>query len=159
ATPDVCGTAGDSGTTPSGVAKVELSIQRGSDSQYWNGTSWQVGVAWNLTTTSDNWAHWSYGFGPGENSYTVVSRATDKATNVESAPSSPDTTTLVDSQQPNTQITFPVNNTDYNTTTYTAGCTTPVAGDICGTASDPVKTGSLGPASGLNLVELSIKQN
>src|SRR6185437_3177240 len=81
ATPDVCGSANDSGTSPSGVAKVELTIQRASDSQYWNGSTWQPAPAWNLASGTTSW---SYGFSPAaDDVYTVVSRATDKATNVE----------------------------------------------------------------------------
>src|SRR6185437_5898297 len=81
ATPDVCGSANDSGTSPSGVAKVELTIQRASDSQYWNGSSWQAAPAWNLASGTTSW---SYGFTPAaDNQYTVISKATDKATNVE----------------------------------------------------------------------------
>ena len=79
--PRTSASANDAGTSPSGVAKVEVSIQRASDSQYWNGSSWQAAPAWNLASGTTSW---SYGFSPAaDNQYTVVSKATDKATNVE----------------------------------------------------------------------------
>ena len=90
----------------------------------------------------------------GDGNYAFYSVATDKAGNVEVSPLSPDTTTLLDTQQPNSQITFPVDGGNYNSATFTGGCGT-VAGDICGTAADPLKNGS---ASGVALVEISIKQ-
>ena len=90
-----------------------------------------------------------------DGSYDFYTVAYDKAGNVEAAPATADDSTLVDTQDPNTSITFPVNNSDYNTSTFSAGCSSATA-DICGTASDPLKNGS---ASGLAKVELSIKQN
>jgi hypothetical protein len=75
---NVSGTASDN---LSGVEKVMLTIQRGSDSNYWNGVSWQgaeVQVEATGTTT------WSYALGAlPEDSYTITSRATDNAGNVE----------------------------------------------------------------------------
>src|SRR2546421_380757 len=100
----------------------------------------------------------SYTASDGDGNYLFYTVATDKAGNAEAAPSSPDTTTLVDTQQPNTVITFPTNNSDYNTATYTAGCSS-LATATSATATDPVKSGSLGPASGLDKVEVSIKQD
>ena len=48
---------------------------------YWNGSSWQSGQAWNLASGTTSW---SYGFSPAsDDTYTVVSKATDNATNVE----------------------------------------------------------------------------
>ena len=79
ATPDACGTASDTGG--SGLAAVEVRIQRQSDSQYWNGTSWQAGAAWLPATGT---SPWSRGFTPGDDQYTLSSRATDAAGNVES---------------------------------------------------------------------------
>lgn len=74
----VSGTASDN---LSGVEKVMLTIQRESDSNYWNGASWQgaeVQVEATGTTT------WSYALGAlPEDSYTITSRATDNAGNVE----------------------------------------------------------------------------
>jgi hypothetical protein len=80
--------------------------------------------------------------------------AIDNAGNSETAHA---TTVKIDTGEPSSLITFPVNGTDYNASTYSAGCGT-VAGDICGTASDPLA----GPAtsdSGPNLVEVSVEQN
>ncbi|MCD6554886.1 MAG: Ig-like domain repeat protein, partial [Anaerolineae bacterium] len=74
----IYGTASDS---LSDVDFVDISIQRQSDGQYWNGTSWQAGEAWMRTTGTLNW---QYAFAPDDGeTYTVRSRATDNAGNVE----------------------------------------------------------------------------
>ncbi len=75
----MCGTASDTGG--SGLAAVEVRIQRQSDSHYWNGTSWQTGAVWLPATGT---SPWSRGFTPGDDQYTLSSRATDAAGNVES---------------------------------------------------------------------------
>jgi hypothetical protein len=109
ATPDVCGSASDAGTSPSGVDKVEVSIQRASDSNYWNGSAWQAGAAWNLASGTTSW---SYGFSPAaDESYTVVSRATDKATNAETPGSG--ISFLIDDAAPSSSASSP----DYSTST------------------------------------------
>jgi hypothetical protein len=74
----ITGTANDSA---SGVQKVEVSIKRNSDNQYWNGSSWVADQTWLLAqgTTS-----WSYSWTPdGDGSYTIQSRATDNSNNQE----------------------------------------------------------------------------
>jgi hypothetical protein len=77
---DVCGTAADE-TGGSGVSKVEVAIQR-SDGMWWNGLGFVVNATpiWNLATGTTGW---SYAFTPAEDVYTVTSRATDAAGNVE----------------------------------------------------------------------------
>ena len=77
AVPNVCGTASDGGG--SGVDGVEVRIRRQSDSQYWNGTGWQPGELWLPATGSTSW---SFGFAPGEDTYTQSARATDGVAHV-----------------------------------------------------------------------------
>ena len=92
ATPDVCGSPPTRHLASSGVDKVEVSIQRAIRLQYWNGSSWQAGQAWNLASGTTSW---SYGFTPAsDDTYTVVSKATDNATNAETpAPATPSRST------------------------------------------------------------------
>jgi hypothetical protein len=78
-----CGTASDTGG--SGLQKVEVSLQRGSGS-YWNGSSFSSATqVWSPATGT---ASWAYGFAgssfPADGSYTVSSRATDNASNLQS---------------------------------------------------------------------------
>src|SRR5207244_634492 len=80
----------------------------------------------------------------GDGNYGFYTLATDKAGNAESAPSSPDTTTLVDTQAPNSSASSPA----YSTSTGFS---------VSYNAADPVKSGSLGPASGLDSVDLYVK--
>src|SRR6185437_17152648 len=110
----------------SGLATVDLYAKGPTDSSFHKvDTDSGAGI--------DN--SFSYAASQGDGNYAFYTVATDKAGNAESK-SVADDSTLLDTQQPNSQITFPTNNSDYNTSTYTAGCSTP-ATDICGTASDP----------------------
>ena len=75
----ILGTASDA---TSGVQAVELRIQRTSDGQFWNGATFQAAPAFVAATVTGG--NWSYAFGPVEGeSYSVSSRATDFAGNVE----------------------------------------------------------------------------
>ncbi|MGB9594010.1 MAG: Ig-like domain repeat protein, partial [Anaerolineae bacterium] len=57
----------------SGVARVEITLQRSTDDKYYNGTGWQLTPQW-LTATGT--LNWSYPFSPTESvTYTVQSRA------------------------------------------------------------------------------------
>lgn len=77
----ITGTASDA---TSGVARVDILIQRGDTLQYYNGSSWQTNPLWLLTTGTTSW---SYSFVPTATvTYTVSSRATDHAGLVQSAP-------------------------------------------------------------------------
>ena len=105
-TDEICGTAIDSPppASPSGLAKVQVSIQRSSDSKYWNGSAWVDGQIWNDASGTTSW---SYGFDHSNltdgNSYSVQSRATDAASNIES-PAAP-TTFTYDTTAPTVSIT------------------------------------------------------
>ncbi len=104
----ICGTASDGG---SGLDRVEVSIQRASDSLYWNGSAfasaseaWQNagGAAWNLAFAAAAF--------PADGSYTIRVRALDLAGNVE-APAS--RTFTIDTSPPDTAIdTGPTNPTN-----------------------------------------------
>src|SRR5919201_1459565 len=102
ATNGFCGTDSDSF---SGVNKVEISIQQGSTSKYWNGTSFAAAseTFFNSTLSGSNW---SYTFPasnfPADGSYTVHVRATDNAGNQETGPSR---TFTYDTTAPDTSIT------------------------------------------------------
>jgi len=80
AVPGVCGTARDA---PSGVARVELSIRRGSNT-YWNGTAFSGTTEIFFTATGTT--AWSFAFGaakfPASANYTIRVRAIDSAGNV-----------------------------------------------------------------------------
>jgi len=80
ASPGICGTAADAA---SGVAKVEISIRRGSGN-YWNGTSFSSTTEVFLTATGTT--VWSFAFPassfPAKDTYTIRLRATDNAGNV-----------------------------------------------------------------------------
>ena len=136
--------AADPGVNPSGLDTVEIFVKVPGGSY----------VSAHLFSSAAASGSFTYTAVDGDGNYAFYSVATDKAGNVEVSPLSPDTTTLLDTQQPNSQITFPVDGGNYNTATFTGGCGT-VAGDICGTAADPLKNSS---ASGVALVEISVKQ-
>jgi hypothetical protein len=83
----VCGTATDSGG--SGLQKVEISLRRGSGN-YWNGSSFSSATpVWNAASGT---SAWTYPFAassfPADDTYTVATRATDTASNVQSPVSS-----------------------------------------------------------------------
>src|SRR5215204_3973600 len=106
-----CGTASDLG---SGLDRVEVSIQRGADSLYWNGST--------FASASEDWqnaggASWNLGLAaaafPADGSYTIRVRARDLAGNLE-APAS--RTFTIDTTPPDTSIdsgpTNPTNDQD-----------------------------------------------
>ena len=70
--------------TRSRVDFVEVSIQRDGDGSYWDGDSWEAGETFVLASGT---ASWTYAFADANltdgESYTVRSRATDTATNVQ----------------------------------------------------------------------------
>jgi predicted CXXCH cytochrome family protein len=76
-TKQIAGTASDG--SGSGLASVQVQIQRASDNNYWNGTGWQAGIAWNNATGTASWTYvWSLDAGQnGSTTYTITARATD----------------------------------------------------------------------------------
>ena len=98
---DFSGTAADTGG--SALANVQISIQRVSNSLYWNGTAFADAVEnWRTATGT---AAWSLTFPvanfPADGNYTIRVRATDTATNVETPASR---TFTIDTAAPNTTI-------------------------------------------------------
>ncbi|GEM_PF-6004578 len=85
------------------VSNVHLRIQRGSDSQYWDGSTWTASETW-VTSTGNT--SWSYDIAAGNFtdgvSYTISSRATDSESEVESVY---DTATFSFSTEANTAPT------------------------------------------------------
>ncbi len=75
----IVGTAGDAG---SGVRAVDISL-RNSSGQYFDGSFWQATRVW-LPASGAN--QWSYAVTLGEGLYSVQSRASDWAGNVQTAP-------------------------------------------------------------------------
>jgi hypothetical protein len=86
-TGDICGTTSD---TPSGVAKVELSVQRDSTGLYLSGTTF--GSADQNWITATDTTTWTYPLAaatfPADGTYTLTVRATDTVGNTASANSS-----------------------------------------------------------------------
>ncbi len=80
----VTGTANDSG---SGLERVELSLQRGSDNLFWDGTNWVSGSETSTRVPATGTDTWSFdlGFSPAQDTYTVISHAVDLAGNVENS--------------------------------------------------------------------------
>ena len=80
-TDDICGTAADTGGA--GLSAVQISIQRVSTGNYWNGTSF--GSATPVLFTPTGTTSWSYGFArtnfPADGDYLVLATATDGAGN------------------------------------------------------------------------------
>lgn len=131
----ITGTAADD----KGIALVQISIRRNSDSSYWNGTTWAGVQTW-LTATGTN--TWTYPFtlltgGSADGSYTIQSRATDTAGNMET-PSAGNTFNF-DSVASSSTIFFPANGANLN-----------AFSQITGTATDAT--------SGVYSVEVSIRR-
>ena len=144
ATVGFCGPQSDSGT---GVAQVEVSVQRVSDDLYWDGDSFDAGAeSWFTATLAGG--NWSYAFAagnfPADGQYVVHVRATDDAGNTEAGPSR---TFRIDNTDPSALVTFPAAGTRYSTAGWNAGCAT---SGLCGTQSDA--------GSGIAQVEVSLKR-
>jgi hypothetical protein len=76
--PSISGTAADS--APGELEKVQIQIQRGAGTAYWNGSDWQGSAAWMDATGT---ASWTYAMPALEDEdYVVRARSTDKAGNV-----------------------------------------------------------------------------
>jgi hypothetical protein len=127
---EISGMAHDSG---SGVRLVEVSLQRASDSWYYDGVSWTPVLSWipAFGTTT-----WSLPFTPTvETVYTATSRAVDNAGNVQSIPVH--SLFLYDATPPQSVVT-------------TTGCFSTWLGIIGGWASDAL--------SGVDYVQLRLQR-
>ncbi|HWC13898.1 MAG TPA: DNRLRE domain-containing protein [Actinomycetota bacterium] len=146
-TGDICGTTSDA---LSGVAQVQWTLQRASDSTFWNGSSWVAPSASNsASVSSGRWnASLPWTALSANGSYTLTTTTSDAASNSASA----SRVFTIDTVGPAASATFPAADNDaYNTATVwnqglsgatgdAAGCGTSTAGDICGTVSDATST-------------------
>ncbi|MDI6791474.1 MAG: Ig-like domain-containing protein, partial [bacterium] len=73
------GTAGDA---LAGVDKVEITLKRKSNNQYWTGLGWSTTETWLAAAGTISWS-WDWPAGRPDDAYEVKSRATDKAGNVQ----------------------------------------------------------------------------
>lgn len=126
----ISGTALDEG---SGLAFVQLRVQRSPDNLYYQGAGWGADAVWITTTGTDAW---SLPFVPSaEAHYSATSRATDSVGNVE------------DQLE---VVTFSYDDTPPLSSPSTAGCHDSWTGVITGTASDAT--------SGVALVQVTIQR-
>jgi hypothetical protein len=123
----ISGSANDAG---SGVSLVQVAIQKISAGQYWTGSAWGGSITWLGATGTLSWSYNATGIGMTAGTYTVQSRATDAAGNVETPSSG--FTFAFDSSAPVSSITLPANNGCYANLFSIAG----IAGDAgCGVCS------------------------
>src|SRR5207245_1535104 len=124
-----------------GVQKVEVSIQDGSGNYWKSGRASSRDGVFNLASGTTSW---SYALASSAltsgHTYTIHSRATDNASNVQTTFGS--ATFLFDTAKPSSSVTFPANSGDYNTAGWT--------GSITGSASDT-------DSAGVQKVEVSIQ--
>jgi len=114
----ISGTASDA---VSGVSQVQITVGRVSDSKYWTGSVWG-GITWLSATGTSSWTFNASGVSFTSGVYTVQSRATDAAGNVE-APGT-GTTFTYDNSPPWVMITFPDNRGRINAASSFAGTAT-----------------------------------
>ena len=97
----------------SGIDVVEICLRRNSDKRYWSGTDWLTKETWLLTTGTANWLYnTSFVLWTSNTIYSVQSRATDNAINIEH----PNITVIfsVDQDKPSSTIDFPLDNSYLN---------------------------------------------
>ena len=113
ATVGVCGTAADAGGA--GLSGVAVTVQRLSDSQYWNGSTW-VGGQQSLTATGTS--AWSLGLATAnltdDTSYLVTAQATDGVGNTSTVANA---TFTYDTVGPAVSLTTPADGAVLNTAT------------------------------------------
>ncbi|WP_406700496.1 Ig-like domain-containing protein [Singulisphaera sp. Ch08] len=144
-TGSVSGTASDAG--PAGLSTVKLSIVRGSDGYFWNGTSFVSSGSPLLVTATISGSTWTYAFArPADGSYSVQATATDLAGNTTTSSS---IGFAVDTQAPSVAITAPVAGASYSSAVSGPNAWT---GAISGTATE------FGP-SGLASVQVSVQRS
>jgi hypothetical protein len=119
----ISGTSSDG--TGSGIAGVEVLIQRDSDDKYWDGDSWEVGESWRGATMVGT--DWSYNFTAnlGDITYFIDARATDNAGNTTAELDQDGIDVLGDVSDPTSAITSPADGAFLSTLS-----------SITGTASD-----------------------
>ncbi len=145
----VSGTASDPGGST--IASVGVSIQRNSDSQYWNGSAWVGTQTFNSATTANSFANWSYSFSPdfsaADNTvYTIVARATDGVFGTPNTGDSAAVTITKDQTNPTITITSPTaGSSPYNATSWDT------ANPIQGTGTDAT--------SGIASVQVAIRDS
>ena len=128
----IAGLANDSA---SGVASVQITVQRASDGRYYNGSTWLPAPTWLATSGT---VAWSYAFAPSvDTSYTVRSRATDQCGNVQSQLG---------------EATFTYDGTAPQSSVSTSGCFSAASwpGQISGSASDSL--------SGVDYVQITVRR-
>ena len=97
------------GATGSGINKIEIAIKRFSDNNYWIGTTWVPLQNWILANGTANWSYdtsaikWTTG-----TKYSIQSRATDNALNVEIT--SVSNIFYIDKDSPMSKIDHPIDN-------------------------------------------------
>ena len=78
-TGNITGTASDAG---SGVAQNNITVQRGSDSKFWNGTTWQTGSFTLVATGTTSWTQALAASNLTDGvTYTVVAQTVDNVGN------------------------------------------------------------------------------
>jgi|GEM_PF-321785 len=117
ATAGLCGTADGTG---SGVQRVQVTIKRNSDNQFWDGSKWQgQSTLLNATGTTS----WSYAFAASNltsgTSYTIQAQATDIAGNLETLGAGNIFTYINDTIAPTATMTAPADGSTSNDTTPT----------------------------------------
>jgi hypothetical protein len=121
----ISGTA--TATFGNSVSKVDITIKRNSDTNYWTGSGWTSGTTWLLTSGTSSWSYnsasvtWTAG-----NKYHIRSRATDNKANVET-PSYGKIFTF-DNIKPKSNVTFPGNNTTVTSLTKISGSASDTGG-------------------------------
>jgi hypothetical protein len=104
----ISGTATDP-TNGSGVVKVDIAIKKVRDNSYWDGFKWVQFETWLPTTGTSEWTfdsgkiYWTSGM-----KYSIQTRATDNASNIEQPSDSKIFT--IDTDSPLSNIEIPANN-------------------------------------------------
>jgi predicted transcriptional regulator len=127
------------GAIGSGINLTEVRIQRQSDGLYWTGSGWNANKVWLETEGIYDWTYDSRGVSWSSNTkYEIISRAIDKAQNIES----PIKSILfhLDSEKPSCTINIPSNDTWLNSLNTISGSSMDTGG------------------SGVNKVEVCIKR-
>ncbi len=79
---DVSSIAGTSSDATSGISSMEIALQRSNDLAYWSGLVWTLSETWLSPNELGNWTYYFTDLNNAVN-YTVQSRATDNAGNVQ----------------------------------------------------------------------------